>query len=71
MLVCMRTNIDLDEDLVAEAALITGIATKKELVHEALRVLVQARRRKSLLALEGKIELARGYDYKKARNRAR
>lgn len=64
----MRTNIVLDDELVAEAARLSGIKTKRELVHEALRVLIATKRRKSLLDLEGKIELAPGYDYKSLRS---
>jgi Arc/MetJ family transcription regulator len=68
MEVCMgRTNIVLDDELVAEAARLSGIRTKKDLVHEALRALIAARRRKSLLDLEGKIQLAPGYDHKALR----
>jgi Arc/MetJ family transcription regulator len=63
----MRTNIDLDDELVAEARELTGLRTKKELVHEALTVLVETRRRKSLLDLKGRIELAPGYDHKPLR----
>ena len=63
----MRTNIDLDDELIAEAARLSGIRTKKDLVHEALRVLIATRKRKSLLDLQGKIELAPGYDYKALR----
>jgi len=60
----MRTNIVLDDKLVAEAQRLTGIATKKALVDEALRVLIATRSRRSLLELEGKIRFAEGYDYK-------
>ena len=63
----MRTNIVLDDELVAEASRITGIRTKKDLVHEALRVLIMTRKRKSLLDLRGKIQFAPGYDYKALR----
>lgn len=63
----MRTNIVLDDELVEEAARLTGITTKKDLVHEALRVLIATRRRKSLLDLEGKIQFAPGYNYKALR----
>lgn len=63
----MRTNIVLDDDLMAEATRLTGIKTKKDLVHEALRVLVATRKRKSLLDLRGKIEFAPGYDHKALR----
>ena len=65
----MRTNIVLDDELVAEAARLTGIKTKKDLVHEALRTLVHVRRRKNLLDLVGKIRFAEGYDHKKLRGR--
>ena len=63
----MRTNIVLDDELVEEAARLTGITTKKDLVHEALRVLIATRKRKRLLDLEGKIQFAPGYDYKALR----
>ena len=63
----MRTNIVLDDDLIEEAARLSGIRTKKDLVHEALRVFIAAKRRKSLLDLAGKIEFAPGYDYKALR----
>jgi Arc/MetJ family transcription regulator len=63
----MRTNIVLDDDLVQEAMGLSGIRTKKELVHEALRSFIASKKRKSLLDLAGKIEFAPGYDYKEAR----
>jgi Arc/MetJ family transcription regulator len=66
----VRTNIVLDDDLMAEAARLSGIRTKKDLVHEALRVFIAAKKRKSLLDLAGKIELAPGYDYKALRSAA-
>ncbi len=67
----MRTNIDLDDQLVKEALSLTGIKTKRELVHTALRLLVAERKRKSLLDLRGKIEFAPGYDYKELRKGAK
>ena len=63
----MRTNIVLDDDLVKEAFRHSRAATKKELVHEALRELIRARSRKSLLRLRGKIRFADDYDFKKLR----
>lgn len=63
----MRTNIDLDEKLVGEALQCSGIRTKKELIHQALREFVEKRRRLDLLDLKGKIEFHEGYDYKKMR----
>lgn len=63
----MRTNIVLDDELVAEAFRHTDARTKRDLVHEALRELIRSRRRRSLLELKGKVRLARGYDYKALR----
>ena len=63
----MRTNIVLDDRLLAEAFRYSAAKTKKDLVHEALRELVRIRGRKSLLDLKGKIRFARGYDYKALR----
>ena len=63
----MRTNIDLDDALVAEAQDLSGIRTKRGVVNEALRVYVELKRRKPLSDLRGKIELAPGYDHKALR----
>ncbi|HEY3119401.1 MAG TPA: type II toxin-antitoxin system VapB family antitoxin [Vicinamibacteria bacterium] len=63
----MRTNIVLDDDLVAAAFGVSGARTKKQLVDEALRELVRVRRRKSLLDLKGRIRFAKGYDHRKLR----
>ena len=65
----MRTNIVLDDDLVQEAFRHSDAKTKRDLVHEALRELIRTRRRRSLLALKGKVRLADGYDYKALRRR--
>jgi len=62
-----RTNIVLDDDLIAEAARLTGIRTRRALVHEALRALVEQRRRRPLTELRGKVTFAAGYDHKAAR----
>jgi Arc/MetJ family transcription regulator len=65
----MRTNIMLDDELVQEAFKYCGAKTKKELVRLALKEFVEKRRRLNLLDLEGKIEFAKDYDYKKLRER--
>lgn len=36
----MRTNIVLDDNLIERAKKLTGIKTKREVVHEALRLLI-------------------------------
>ncbi len=50
-----RTNIDLNDQLVAAGMKITGCKTKKELVNLALEELVAKKSRKKILELEGKI----------------
>jgi len=66
----MRTNIDLDEDLLREAFRLSRATTKKELVHEALRLYVELKGRKDLRDLRGKISFRTGYDYKAMRKGA-
>ena len=63
----MRTNIELDDGLIEEAQRLTGIATKRAVVDEALRVLIASRRRRSLLDIEGRIAFSEGYDHKELR----
>ena len=63
----MRTNIDLDPELVAEAFAYTDVNTKKDLVHLALREFIEHRRRHDLRELRGKVRFVEGYDHKKLR----
>ena len=50
----MRTNIEIDDELLEEAMTATGLLTKKATVEEALRQVVAAhRRRKAIDALAG------------------
>jgi len=63
----MRISIVVDDELIAEASRVTGIKTKKDLIQEALRVLIAKHKRRNLLDLKDKIELASGYDYKALR----
>jgi Arc/MetJ family transcription regulator len=46
----MRTNIDIDDELLAKAMAATGLATKKATVEEALRRLVRQREQADALA---------------------
>ncbi len=63
----MRTNIVLDDSLVQEAFKYSEAKSKRELINTALKEFVENRRRLNLLDLEGKIEFAEGYDYKRMR----
>jgi Arc/MetJ family transcription regulator len=50
----MRTNIDIDDTLMAEAQRASGLATKKQTVEEALRLMIRLRRQKDVGAAFGK-----------------
>lgn len=63
----MRTNIVLDDRLVREAFALTGMRTKKELVHEALSELVRQRRKRDLSQLAGRVRLRDDFDPKALR----
>lgn len=63
----MRTNIDLDDELVAEAFSYTDVKTKKELVHLALKEFVTRHRRADLRELPGTVGLLEDYDHKALR----
>jgi Arc/MetJ family transcription regulator len=51
----MRTNIILDDKLIERAKKLTGIKTKREVVHEALRLLILLNEQGELRALRGKL----------------
>jgi len=63
----MRTNIDIDDDLLEQAFAVSRARTKKQLVHEALMELIKRRRRKDLTELAGEIEFREGFDHKDLR----
>jgi Arc/MetJ family transcription regulator len=51
----MRTNIVLDDDLVDRAQQLTGIRTKREVIHKALLILVRLQEQTAVRKLRGKI----------------
>lgn len=51
----MRTNIDIDDDLMAAAMEAGGFKTKKEAVEEGLRLVRRRKVYEGLLALRGKL----------------
>lgn len=63
----MRTNVVLDEEIVAKAFKYSSAKTKKALIDEALKELIASRQRLDLRNLKGKIEFKTDYDYKKLR----
>ena len=64
----MRTNIALDDKLVAEAFKVSHSKTKKALIDEALKEYVDSRKRLDLLDLSGRIRFRKDYDYKSMRD---
>ena len=65
----MRTNIVLDDELVAEAMKLTGAKTKREVVNRALRELVKRYRQRKILDLVGEDLLDPDYDVGEMRRR--
>lgn len=66
----MRTNIDIDDELLRKAMEATGAKTKKAAVEEGLRRIVNGAEAYRLLKeLKGKVEFEDGYmdTYKKLR----
>ena len=50
----MRTNIDIDDELMAQAMKLTGLPTKRAAVEEGLKLLVRVRKQgQGLKALKG------------------
>ncbi len=52
----MRTNIEIDDKLMAATLRATGLRTKREAVELGLRTLLQLRKQAALKRLRGKIE---------------
>ncbi len=52
----MRTNIVLDDALINRARQLTGIRTKREVIHTALRALVRLQEQASARSLRGKLK---------------
>lgn len=52
----MRTNIVIDDKLMSIALKTSGLSTKKEVVEEALRLLVRVKNQGKLKRLRGKLK---------------
>ena len=51
----MRTNIDIDDKLMRQAMRSSGARTKRAVVEEGLRLLIQTRGQRSIRRLRGKV----------------
>jgi len=56
MVMCMRTNIEIDDGIMREVQRLTGARTKREAVDLALREVVARHERLGVLALRGKVQ---------------
>ena len=63
----MRTNIELDAELVREAMELSQIRTKRAVVHHALEEFVANRKRRDLRELRRSNLIDPGYDHKATR----
>jgi Arc/MetJ family transcription regulator len=52
----MRTNIDIDDDLIKEVMKLTGIKTKKGVVEAALAQMLSLKKQERLRDLRGKLK---------------
>ena len=52
----MRTNIDIDESLIAEAQRLSGLRTKKAVVDRALETFIRCAREREALAMFGELQ---------------
>ena len=64
----MRTNIVIDEQLVAAAMKLSGVKTKREVVELALRRLVTSAKQRDILDLVGKDMIAPDFDVRAVRS---
>lgn len=67
----MRTNVVLDDELVKKAFALTGLRTKRELIHLALVELVRLRAKPDLGDLIGQVQFRDDFDHKEMREMRR
>lgn len=63
----MRTNIELNDDLIAQAQRFSGLRTKREVVDAALREFVARHRQQQILSLAGEGLIDPAYDVRQMR----
>jgi Arc/MetJ family transcription regulator len=51
----MRTNIEIDDELLDEALRLTGLKTKRAVVEAGLRLLLRLKRQEDILRLVGRV----------------
>ena len=58
----MRTNVVVDDDLIASALKVSGLKTKKDAIEEGLKLLVQVKRQKEIKQFRGKLKWSGNLD---------
>jgi len=58
----MRTNVVVDDELMASALQVSGLKTKKDAIEEGLRLLVQVKRQKKIKRYRGKLKWSGNLD---------
>lgn len=58
----MRTNVEIDDELMRKALEYSGLPTKKATIEEALRLLIRIAAGRELMSMAGKVEFFEGYD---------
>lgn len=56
----MRTNIDIDDELLDQAFSVSRMRTKKKLIHEALKVYIQLKEAKGPYRIGGHHRIPQG-----------
>lgn len=67
MVTVMRTNIEIDDSLMADALKATGLSTKKEAVELGLKALIKLNKQASIRALRGKLKWEGNLDEMRAK----
>jgi Arc/MetJ family transcription regulator len=52
----MRTNIDIDDEIMSEAMTLSQLKTKKAVVETGLKLLVQMKKQEQIKSLRGKLK---------------
>jgi Arc/MetJ family transcription regulator len=58
----MRTNVVVDDNLMASALKLSGLKTKKDAIEEGLKLLVQVKRQKEIKRFRGKLKWSGSLD---------
>jgi Arc/MetJ family transcription regulator len=58
----MRTNVVIDDDLMASALRVSGLRTKKDAIEEGLKLLVQVKSQKEIRGFRGKLKWSGSLD---------